>query len=321
MRGSIAFIVAAVMAWSGLAVAQDYPSKPIRLVVPFPPGGPVDAIARVVSQKMAGLLGQSVVIENRNGAGGVIGTQMAAKAEPDGYTIALTSAGALALSQGLHDKVPYDPLKDIRLLTQVANTPEVLALGRGIEARSLAELIALAKQRPGRLNFATAGKGSMSHLSLELFRQTAGIDITIVHYSGAGQAVNDLIGGHVDALFADIQVLLGSVQSGTLRALAIGGQRRAVPLPDLATTAELGLPRVVAFNWYGMVAQPGLSPPIAAKLTNTIIAAVRSDEVKARLAPQGVELVGNTPEEFSAFLRTEINRWGEVIRKAGIKAE
>ena len=309
------FVISAL----GAAAAQDFPSKPIRLIVPFPAGGPVDSIARVVAEKWALLIGQPVVIESRSGAGGVTGTLLVVRAEPDGYTIALTSAGALAISLSLADKVPYDPVKDLKLLTLVAVTPEVLVLGRGVEASSLAQLIALAKAQPGKLNFASTGKGSMSHLSSELFKQSAGIDIVHVPYSGAAPAVNDLLGGHVQMLWADIQVVLGSIQSGQLRALAIGGRSRAVPLPDVATIAEQGLPQVAASNWYGMVAPPATPAAIAAKLQGTLVQAIGSPEVRDKLVPQGAELVGNTPEEFAAFVKAETEKWGRVIRTAGIK--
>ena len=327
MRHCLLLLLTAIMAVPATAqttlqttATQPYPSKAIKLIVPFPAGGPLDSIARVVADKLSLLIGQPVVIESRSGAGGVTGTALVAKAEPDGYTIALSSAGALAISLNLADKIPYDPLKDLELLTLVAITPEVLVLGRGVEARTTAELIALAKQQPGRLNFASTGKGSMSHLSSELFKQSTGIDIVHVPYSGAAPAVNDLLGGHVHMLFADIQVLLGSVQSGQLKALAIGGRNRVVALPDVATMTEVGLSQVVASNWYGAVAPPATPPAIAMKLTEMLIAAVRSPEVRDKLEPQGAEVVGNTPEEFKAFLKAEIERWGKVIRTAGIKA-
>ena len=312
-------VLAGILSWAVPVPAQEYPAKPVRLIVPFPAGGPVDSIARVVSDKLASLLGQPLVIENRGGAGGVTGTALVAKAEPDGYTIGLTSAGALTISQAIQDKVPYDPLKDLKLLSLVAITPEVLVIGRGVEARTTADLIALAKSLPGKLNFASTGKGSMSHLSSELFRLTAGIDIVHVPYSGAAPAVNDLLGGHVQLMFADIQVLLGSVQSGQLRALGIGGKRRAVPLPDVPTTAELGLPQVEASNWYGAVLPPATPAAIADKLHAAIVAALRSDEVRGKLVPQGAELVGDTPEEFRAFVVAEIAKWGRVVREAGVK--
>ena len=312
-------VTMAALVLSPAAAAQDYPAKSIRLIVPFPAGGPSDSIARVVADKIASLLGQPMVIENRGGAGGVTGTALVAKAEPDGYTIGLGSAGSLAISLSLQDKIPYDPLKDLKLLTLVAISPEVLVIGRGVEAASTAELIGIAKAKPGKLNFASTGKGSMSHLSSELFRLSTGIDIVHVPYSGASPAVNDLLGGHVQMLFADIQVLLGSVQSGQLRALAMGGKRRAVALPHVPTTTELGLPQVEASNWYGAVLPPATPAAIVGKLHAAFVAAIRSDEVKAKLIPQGCDLIGDTPEQFQAFVTAEIAKWGRVVRDAGVK--
>lgn len=301
------------------AHAQEYPTKSIKLVVPFPAGGPADTIARTFSEKFSALMGQPVVIENRGGAGGVTGIAQVAKSDADGYTLGIASAGALAISAALGDKMPYDPLKDLTLITQVASVPELLVVGPQLPAKTLAELVALAKSQPGKLNFASTGKGSMSHLSCELFRLTAGIDIVHVPYSGAAPAVNDLLGGHVQLMFADIQVLLGSVQSGQLKALGIGGKQRAVPLPYVPTTAEIGLPQVEASNWYGAVLPPATPAAIADKLHAAIVAALRSEEVKGKLVPQGAELVGDKPDEFRAFVVAEIAKWGRVVREAGVK--
>ncbi len=311
----------AVLAMPAAVVAQTYPSKPIKLLVPFPAGGPIDTIARVVGDKLPSLLGQPIVVENRSGAGGVTGTAMVARAEPDGYLFAITSAGALAINMSLQDKMPYHPLKDLRLLSLVAETPELLVVGPKVAARSVAELVALAKSQPGKLNFASTGVGSMSHLSSELFKLAAGIEIVHVPYTGASPAVNDLLGGHVQMAFADIQVLVGSVQAGQLRALGIGSRARSPVLPDVPTLAEVGLPQVEVNQWYGAVAPPGLPDAVAARLGGALIEAMRSDEVKVKLAPLGAVIVASTPQAFADYVKIEIEKWARTIAAAGLKAK
>jgi tripartite-type tricarboxylate transporter receptor subunit TctC len=301
------------------ATAQDYPSKPIRLVVPFPPGGPNDIIARIVGQKMSDLLGQPVLIDNRGGAGGVTGTDAVAKAPPDGYAIAITSAGALAISASLQDKVPYDALRDFTPITLVAKVPELLVVPASLPANSVAELVALAKARPGRLNFASSGPGSMPHLAGELLRLRAGIDIVHVPYRGAAPAVNDLLGGQVQMMFADIPILLPQVQAGALRALAVGSKARAPALPAVPPLAQLGFPEIEAENWYGMVAPAGLPAAVAAKLHAAVTTALRDAEVNEKLAVQGAILAGGTPEEFAAYIRSEIAKWAQVVQASGAK--
>jgi tripartite-type tricarboxylate transporter receptor subunit TctC len=231
------------------AVAQGFPNKPIKLIVPFPPGGPNDIIARVVGQKMSEILGQPVLIDNRGGAGGVLGTDAVAKASPDGYTIAITSAGALAISTSMQQKLPYDSLKDLKPVTLVATVPELLVVATSVPAKSMSELIALAKAKPGQLNFASSGPGSMPHLAGELLKISAKINIVHVPYRGAAPAVNDLLGQQVQMVFLDLPVLLPQVKTGKLRPIAVGSKTRVPTLPDVPTTAEVGLPEVRAENW------------------------------------------------------------------------
>jgi tripartite-type tricarboxylate transporter receptor subunit TctC len=302
------------------AAAQDFPNRPIKLIVPFPAGGPNDIIARVVGQKMSELLGQPVVVDNRAGAGGVVGTDAAARSPADGYTIALTSAGALAIASSLQDKVPYDSTKDLIPITLVAKVPELLVVSAGVPAKTLAELLALAKSKPGKFNFASTGIGSMPHLASELFKISTGLDIVHIPYAGAAPAVKDLLGGQVDMIFADIPVLLPHVQAGTLRALAVGSKARAPALPDVPTLAELGLPQVEAENWYGMVAPAKTPAAIIAKLHVAIVASLRAPEVKEKLTAQGAVLVGNTPEEFTAYIQNETAKWAKVVKSSGAKA-
>jgi tripartite-type tricarboxylate transporter receptor subunit TctC len=301
------------------AYAQDYPSRPIRLVVPFPPGGPNDIIGRVFGQKMQELLGQPVIIDNRPGAGGALGTDNVAKSEPDGYTIAIASAGALAISTALQEKILYDPLKDLAPVTLVAKVPELLVASTTLPVSNVKELIALAKAKPGAINYGSSGPGSMPHLAGALFGTSAGIDIVHVPYRGAAPAINDLIGHQVQIIFLDLPVLLPHIQSGAVRALAVGGRLRVQPLPDLPTLNELGYPQIEADNWYGMVAPARTPPAVVAKLNAAAVAAMKAPEVQDKLAPQGAILVGNTPEEFSAYIASEIQKWTKVVQTAGIK--
>jgi tripartite-type tricarboxylate transporter receptor subunit TctC len=302
------------------AFAQDYPSKPIRFVVPFPPGGPSDIISRVVGQKMQELLGQLIIIDNRAGAGGTLGTDNVAKSEPDGYSIALASAGALAISASLQEKMLYDPLKDLAPITLVAKVPELLVASTTVPAANLKELIALAKAKPGTINYGSTGPGSMPHLAGELLRISAQIDIVHVPYRGAAPAVNDLVGHQVQIMFLDVPVLLPQIQAGAIKALAVGGRLRVPTLPDLPAMNELGYPQIEADNWYGLVAAARTPRPIIAKLNAAAVTAMKASEVQEKLAPQGAILIGNSPEEFAEYIRSEIAKWSKVVQAAGIKA-
>jgi len=301
------------------ALAQDYPGKPIRFVVPFPPGGPSDIISRVVGQKMQELLGQLIIIDNRAGAGGVLGTDNVAKSEPDGYSIALASAGALAISSSLQEKMLYDPLKDLAPITLVAKVPELLVASTKVPAANLKELIALAKAKPGTINYGSTGPGSMPHLAGELLRISAQIDIVHVPYRGAAPAINDLVGHQVQIMFLDVPVLLPQIQAGAIKALAVGGRLRVPSLPDLPTMNELGYPQIEADNWYGLVAAARTPQPIIAKLNAAAVAAMKTSEVQEKLAPQGAMLIGGSPEEFADYIRSEIAKWSKVVQAAGIK--
>jgi tripartite-type tricarboxylate transporter receptor subunit TctC len=313
------FALAAVLLPAPAAVAQNFPVKPIKLVVPFPPGGPNDIIARAVGQRMSELIGQPVTIDNRGGAGGVLGTDAVAKAEPDGYTIAITSAGALAISASLAEKVPYDSIRDLAAVTLVAKVPEMLVAATSVPVTNLAELIALAKAKPGQLNFASTGPGSMPHLAGELLKMSAKIDIVHVPYRGAAPVMNDLLGQQVQMVFLDLPILLPQVQAGKIRPIVMGAKERVPALKDVETTAEAGFPEILTENWYGMVA-PGATPKaIIAKLNRVAVEAMRSPEVRDKLASQGAILVGDTPEEFAAFLKGEIAKWAGVVKAAGIK--
>jgi tripartite-type tricarboxylate transporter receptor subunit TctC len=298
-------------------VAADFPDKAIRLIVPFPAGGPNDIIARVIGQRMSELTKQPVVIDNRGGQGGVLGTEAVAKAKPDGYTIAISSAGALAISPSM-ERIAYDPLKDLQAITLVAKVPEMLVVAGNVPAKDLNELVALAKAQPGKLNFASSGPGSMPHLAGELLKLTAKIDIVHVPYRGAAPAVNDLLGHQVQMVFLDLPIILPHIRSGALHAIALGAPQRAPTASEVPTTAEVGMPDLKAENWYGMVAPAGTPPAIVAVLNRIATEAMADPAVREKLASQGATLIGDSPEHFHEFLATEIEKWAKVIKDAGV---
>lgn len=302
------------------ANAEDFPSHQIRLIVPFPAGGPSDIIARVLGQRMSEIIKQPVIIDNRGGQGGVLGTEVLAKATPDGYTIALSSAGALAISPTM-ERVTYDPLKDLQTITLVAKVPEMLVVTPDVPAKTMAELVALAKAKPGKLNFASTGPGSMPHLAGELLKLIGKVDIVHVPYRGAAPAINDLLGQQVQMAFLDQPVLLPQIKAGGLRPIAIGAPERALTLPEVPTTAEVGMPDLLAENWHGMVAPAGTPAPIVAVLNRITTEALQEPAVKEKLAIQGATVVGDSPEHFHAFLESEITRWAKVIKDAGVATE
>jgi len=308
----------ALLLWPALAAAQEFPTRSIRLIVPFPAGGPNDIIARVIGQRMSELTKQPVVIDNRAGQGGVLGTGAVAKAAPDGYTIAISSAGALAISPGM-EKVAYDTLKDLQPITLVATVPEMLVVANNVPARDIRELIALARAQPGKLNFASSGPGSLPHLAGELLKLTAKIDIVHVPYRGAAPAVNDLLGQQVQMAFLDLPILLPQVKAGALRGIAIGSPQRAPTAMEVPTTAEQGMPELRIENWYGMVAPAATPPAIVAALNKIATEAMRDPAVREKLASQGAELIGDTPEHFRGFIETEIAKWAGVIKAAGVE--
>ncbi|HET7849687.1 MAG TPA: tripartite tricarboxylate transporter substrate binding protein [Pseudolabrys sp.] len=319
---SVLLCFAAIALVPGIAGAQPFPTKgPIHLIVPFPAGGPSDIIARSVGQKMAEILKQKVVVDNRGGAGGVLGTEMVAKADPDGYTIAISSAGALAISASVQKGVPYDATKDFAPVTLVAKVPEMLVVATSVPASNMAELVALAKKEPGKLNFASSGIGSMPHLAGELLKLNAHINIVHVPYRGAAPAVNDLLGQQVQMVFLDLPILIPQVKAGKLKAIAIGTTRRVPVLPDVPTMVEVGYPKIQTENWYGMVAPKNTPANVVARLNKAAAEALRSDEVKKRLNPLGVIVVGDKPEEFAAFLKSEKEKWAGVVHAAGIKPQ
>lgn len=310
-------LIALAVLCPAVAQAQDFPNRNIRLIVPFPPGGPNDIIARVVGKRMEEILKQTIVVDNRSGQGGVLGTDLVAKAAPDGYTVGIASAGALAISPSM-EKVAYDTLKDLQPVTLVAKVPEMLVVATSVPASNMKELVALAKAQPGKLNFASSGPGSMPHLAGELFKLTAKIDMTHVPYKGAAPAVNDLLGQQVQMVFLDLPVLLPQINAGKLRPIAVGAPERVPSAPDVPTTAEVGMPDLLTENWYGMVAPAHTSPKIVAILNKAAVEAIKDSEVKEKLANQGAILVGDTPEQFAAYIDSETKKWAMVIKEAGV---
>jgi tripartite-type tricarboxylate transporter receptor subunit TctC len=319
MRNLAALVTGlSVLLWPGLAAAQDFPNKPIRLIVPFPAGGPNDIIARVVGQRMTELIKQPVLIDNRGGQAGVLGTDAVAKANPDGYTIGIVSASALAISPTM-EKVAYDVARDFAPVTLVATVPEMLVVTSNVPANNMTELVALAKAQPGKLNYASAGVGGLPHLAGELFKLTAKLDIVHVPYRGAAPAINDLLGQQVQMTFLDLPVLLPHIKAGTLRGIALGAPQRAPTAPDVPTTAEVGMPDLLIENWYGMIAPAKTPETIVAALNRIANEAMADPSVKQKLADQGLTLAGDTPEHFRGFIDAETKKWAKVIKDAGVE--
>jgi tripartite-type tricarboxylate transporter receptor subunit TctC len=303
------------------AFAQTYPSKPIRLIVPFAAGGGNDAVARLVGKRLADGLGQPVVVDNRPGAGGVVGAELAAKAAPDGYTLFLGGVGSHAINPSLHEKLPYDPVKDFAPVELLAQAPLVLVVHPSVPARDIAEFIAYARAHPGKLNFASNGNGSSSQLAAVMFDSMAGVDMVHVPYKGLSPALTDLLSGQVQLMFSSVVAILPHIKSGKLRGLATTGAKRLASLPELPTIAESGLPGYEASSWYGILAPAGTPRDIVMKLNAGLTAALEQPEVRASLVNEGAEPVGGTPEQFAAHIRSEKERLGKLIRDAKIRLE
>jgi len=301
--------------------AQTYPTKPVRILVPFPPGGPADALARLVGDRLSQAFGQPFVVENKPGAGGNIGMEQGAKAAPDGYTLTLAPTGNLTIAPSLYSKLPYDPAKDYAPITVIASVPNVLIVNPGVPAKSLAELIALAKAKPGTLNYASPGNGSGPHLAGELLKSMAGIDIVHVPFNGVGPATTAVLAGDVQLFFAQSSAALPHVKTGKVVALGVASPRRIAAAPDLPTIAESGLPGFEVTSWYALVAPAGTPPVIVDRLHAEIAKALAAPDVREKIATLGAEPVGNTPAEFAAMQRTEAARWAKLAREANIRAD
>lgn len=312
---------AALAAAPGVSRAQDWPSRPVRIIVPFPPGGPNDIIARLYAPQMSALLGQPVVIENRAGGGGVVGTDAAVKSAPDGYTLVITNGGSLVITPHVSSNVPYRVPQDLSLITVVTRVPEALVANPRLGVRTLPELIELARRQPGRLNIGTAGAAGLSHLAAELFKVQTGLDIVVVPYRGAAPAVADLLAGQIQLLFADLPVLVAHIQAGTLTALAMAARARSPALPELPTTGEYGYPEMLAENWYCLLGPPGLPRPVFDRISDAARRASETAEVREGLARQGAEAVWTPPDEFAAFVARESDIWRRIAQGAGIRTD
>ena len=311
----------ACVAVSSPALAQTYPTKPVTLVVPFPAGGPTDASARIIGKGLSGLLGQSVVIENRPGAGGTVGSIYVAKAAPDGYTLLWGGASTLAVAPALYPQLAYDPLKSFAHISFVSRSPHLLVGRTGLPVRTLRELVAAAKARPGTFTYGSAGNGSATHLTGELFKSTLDINLVHVPYKGGGPALNDLLGSQIDLVFDAIPTLLPHVKSGKLVAFAITGKKRDPLLADVPTVAEsLGV-EFDAYSWFGLVAPAGTPAQIVQRLSRDVEAVLRDKEVRDQLANTGFEVVGTSPEQFRDIIATEVRKWTAVVKAARITAD
>jgi len=315
----LALVCALLPAWPASA-AEAYPDKPIRLIVPQPPGGTSDILARVLALKLAENLRQQIIIDNRAGASGTIGTDLAAKSPPDGYTLVLVYT-THATTPGIYGKLPYDPVADFAPITLAAAAPLLLVVHPKIPVTSVKELIAYAKTRPGELNFCSAGNGSGSHLAGELFNTMTGVKLTHIPYKGSGLAITELIGGQVQLMFAGIVPIDPHVKSGRVRSIAVSSAKRSVAVPQVPTVAESGLPGFEVVGWYGVLAPARTPHPIVARLHNEFIKILQTQDIRDRLLSEGAEPVGNTPAEFTAFIKTDIGRWAKVIKAAGAKLD
>src|ERR1043166_8646065 len=317
------FVCCTVLAgYAAGAFAQSgYPSKPVRLIVAFPPGGSTDIIARIVGQKLGERLGQQVVVDNRGGAGGTIGTEIAARAPADGYTLTMGTTSTHVIARGVYTKLRYDPVNDFAPLTLVASTPYLLVVHAGVKANTLAEFVALAKAQPGKLNYASAGTGTTTHLAMEMLKSTAGIDLIHVPYNGNGPANTATLGGQVQALFGSMPAVLPQAKAGRLRPLAVGTAKRSPALPEVPTVAESGYPGFEVSLWLGFFAPAGPPAPTRARLHRKLVSIAGSPEMKEQFERNGAEPVTNTPAEFARLVKAETEKYVQVIRSAAVKLE
>ncbi len=303
------------------AQAQSFPDQPIRMIVPFAAGGPADIIARVVARVMSERLGRPVVVESRAGAGGVIGVDAAAKARPDGHTLVMASSGAVVILPHLRANMPYDALRDLSPVGQVLGVPQIVSVAPGLGIRSLRDLLAVARARPGQLAFGSAGIGSSLHMAGELLKLRTGIDITHIPYPGAAPAVTDLLAGRIQILLADVPALIGQVRAGALPALAVTAEQRIAVLPDVPTAIEAGVPGLVSETWYGVLGPAGIPPERVMILNAAIRAATEEGEARRVLTEQGGRIVSDSPEAFATFIRQTYSAWGEVVRATGARLD
>lgn len=302
------------------AVVAAYPDKPVRLIVPFPPGGGTDVVARVIALKLAEQWGQSVVVDNRPGAASMIGTELLARAVPDGYTLGFVSMSH-TINPSIYRKLPFDPVADFAPIALVATAPNVLVVNPGVGAKSVADLVQIAKARPGNLNFPSSGNGGVSHLSMEMFRYAAGIDITHVPYRGAGPALTSLLANETQLMMATTPVALPQMKGGRLIALATTGLKRSPLAPEIPTVAESGYPGFEADTWYGMLAPAKIPPALVTQVSAAMMKMLALADFKLRLAHEGAQPAGGTPVQFGAYIKTEIDKWAKIVRMANVRIE
>jgi tripartite-type tricarboxylate transporter receptor subunit TctC len=320
LRSLLLAAAGALVALTTVAAAQaDYPNRPVRLIIPFPPGGSNDVVGRVIAQHLGDVLGKQVIVDNRGGAGGVVGTEQAAHAAPDGYTL-LGISLAHAVNPWLY-KLPYDPIKAFAPVGIMGKGPVVLSVYPGLPVHSVKELIAMAKQKPGDLQYASAGVGSFQHLSAELFKLTAGVDLLHIPFKGGGPAMVDVLGGHTTVMFSSLVQTTPNIKSGKLRALGVGGTERSAILPDVPTIAEAGVPGYASENWWGIVAPTGTPAPIIEKLHEALTKAQDSPEAKKYFDTEGATIVKMSSEDFGKFMVSEMNKWERVVKEGHITAQ
>ena len=321
LRLAALFAACGLLAAPQLAQAQSYPARPIRLIVPFGPGSTVDIMARALSQPLLEQTGQSIVVDNKPGAGGTLGVDAIAKAPKDGYTIGIGTTGPLTINPALQAKMPFDTLTDLAPVSLVATGPNAVLVHPQVPAKNVKELIAYARANPGALNFASSGVGSTNHLAGELFKSVAGIQMVHVPYKGNGEALADLLAGRVQVLFSGLPPVISQVQAGRARAIAIAGPARAASLPDVPTVAEAGLPGAEVLVWYGVLAPAGTPKEILTRLQGEVAKAMARPDIRARFTEAGSDPVSSTPEEFSRMIRADLAKWKQVINTANIKVE
>ena len=315
------WVAAIGLAMAATAAAQPYPAKPIRLVVPFPPGGAVDFYARVVQPALSEALGQSVLIDNKAGASGMVGAAIVAQSPPDGYTLLLGNIASLAINVGIYDKMPYDPRRDFSHIVRTVDVNYVLVTHPGVPARTVAELITHAKANPGKLSYGSAGSGSLPHLGTELLKAQAGIDMVHVPYKGGGPMVTDALGGQIQVVLGDQANLMPHVQTGKLRALAVATTKRSVNAPGIPTIAESGVPGFDATAWQGLVGPAGLPAEVVKTLNEAFNKVMATPAIRDKLVGGGLEPIGGTPQQFSRFIDSEISKWVKIAKEVGAKAE
>jgi tripartite-type tricarboxylate transporter receptor subunit TctC len=315
-----AFFICLVM-FSSLAAAQSFPAKPIRVIVPSPPGDGSDVVARLIGEKLAAAWGQQVVVDNRPGAGGRIGTELAAKAAPDGYTWIMGNAGSHGINGGLYRNLPYDLEKDFAPITQIMRAPNALVVSPSLGVNSVAELIALLKKHPGKYSYGSGGNGSSAHLSAELFKSMAGVDIVHVPYKGATLALTDLIAGNIVMFMGNLPPAMGHIKAGRIKALAVTTLARSKLVPELPTVDEAGLKGFETVAWFGLLAPAGTPPEVIAKTRDAVGRITDTAELRARIEALGGEPVGNTPQQFAAIIRADIAKWRKVVADANIQAD